>query len=141
VAAEGFVQHVPVVRREEQGGTRQDVGLLALHVVQIARRVGLQLLLELAAPRLAHLLPGQQRMLQLADGALTLGVVGLQVVQQAAQLGRPRPQLRKEQFAFLPVMQALRELVDIEQHRAQGGEVGRPTTVILGAPLGVQQQR
>ena len=74
---------------------------------------------EVPPARLTHDFERQQGMLKLPNGPFTRSVVALQLVQQGAQLWGALAQPRKQQPAFLGVVQPLGKLVDVEQHGAQ----------------------
>ena len=64
-------------------------------------------------------------MLEIADRFLAFAMVAVQPVEHCADLRAAPPQQREQQLALLRVMQALGELVDVEQHGAQHTEVQR----------------
>ncbi len=136
VAGKGRVQRQPVGLAEVLARGRQHGGLFGGHVRQIAVHIAVQRRLEGLAARLAHHLVGQQRMFELADRRLALGMLGVQPVQRGGQLGAAPAQRRKQQLALLGMVQALGKLVHVQQHRAQHVEVGR----LLLAPRLLHQQ-
>ena len=120
----------PVGRREHALGERQHLGLLDPDVLEVRGDVGMHPRLEvgLARPgmrRLAHHLEREHVVLQLADGAVARLVVAIEPGEHRGERGAAFAQQGKEQGAFLGVVDLLRELVDVEQHRAQDLEVRR----------------
>ena len=75
VGCEGSVQLGPVGVAEGAARGRQDLGFFQRHVVEVGARVALGGFLESLSARLAQHLEGQQRVLQLAYGALALRMV------------------------------------------------------------------
>ena len=84
----------------------------------------------------AHHLEGQQRVFELADRVFALRMVVRQAVQHRIGAGVAAAQLREQPAAFLWVVQALRKLVKVEQHRAQRGEAGQG----VAAPVFAEHQ-
>ena len=52
-------------------------------------------------------------------------MVGVEPIENLGTFGASCADLRKQQFAFLRVVDLLRKLVDVEQHRPQHREVGQ----------------
>src|SRR5450755_121274 len=80
----------------------------------------------LAVGRFAHHLEGEQVVLELAYLGVAAAMLGVEAIEDVAQGGAALAHPRKQQIAFLGVMYFFRKLVDVEQHRAQYREVGRP---------------
>ena len=93
-------------------------------------------MLERVAARCAEHLEGEQGVLEVADRALAMLVVALELVQRGRQFRAARAQARKQQLVLLAVVHALGELVDVEQHRPQQPEIRQ-----LVLPAGMLQQQ
>ena len=128
VLHEGLVERDPVGGGQHLLRQRQHLDLLDPHVVEVGSDVGMHPRLEvgqarLGMRRLAHHLQRQHVVLELEHGAMAGRVVAVEPVEHRRQLRAARAQQRKEQLGFLGVVHLLRELVDVEEHRAQDLEV------------------
>jgi hypothetical protein len=137
VGNEGFVQIGPILLGQHAFGQRQDLALLERHVGEVEVDVALRCLLECQPARLAEHLEAEQCVFERPDHVFAARVVVVEPVEQLARQRRAGAQLREQQLGLLAMVPLLRELVDVEQHRAQRGEVRQG---VLAAVLLDQQQ-
>ena len=83
-----------------------------------------------------HHVDGVQFVLELAHRGRAAPVVGIETVEHLGGLRAAGADARKQQLGFLRVVDPLRKLVDVEQHRAQHREVGQ-----VAAPTVLGQQQ